>query len=73
VTLYTRYQCSACENVKAKLKELGVAYREVNIMDDYLEGMKLVDAGIRAVPVLQTDEGEFLVGIAQINPKLAKL
>jgi len=69
--LYTRHLCSACDNVKKYLRENKVTFEEVNIMEDMAKGLKLIEAGIRSVPVLELESGERFVGAAEINTQLA--
>lgn len=68
--LYTRNQCSACEGVKSLLNSKSIDYDLVNIQRDPESAMKLVDAGVRSVPVLELDSGELLIGSAEIQAHL---
>lgn len=68
--LYTRNQCSACEQVKKLLNERGIAFQVVNIQESPEAATLLVDAGIRSVPVLEDANGERYVGASEIVSSL---
>ena len=55
ITMYTTEWCSDCRRAKSFMKERGVAFREVNIEEDYAAAELVMRAnnGKRKVPTLE--------------------
>ncbi len=71
MTLYTSDTCKYCTEIKAKLEQKVIAYTEKNISNSTESRDYLVNTlGIRAVPVLETDSGDTLVGSDNIKAHL---
>ncbi len=54
IKVYTRNNCQACTATKMQLDRHGVEYTEINVEDHPATAQALVDAGWRAMPVVDT-------------------
>jgi glutaredoxin len=58
--LYTRTVCPKCLWIKSEAQRVGAEVEIINIDHEEEARRRLMDAGIRSVPVMETD-GRFLV------------
>lgn len=56
VTVYTKPGCPSCDDTKALMTELDVAYNEVDISVDRAALTRLKSMGYRGAPVVETSE-----------------
>lgn len=56
-TLFTKNNCVKCDSTKAKFKELGVEYNEINIEKNPEWLVALKAQGFRSAPVVITPQG----------------
>lgn len=62
LVVYTAPNCPYCEALKSFLKELGLAFKEVDVSKDPKAARELIlKSGQAGVPVLEV-EGEIIVG-----------
>ena len=62
VTVYTTPTCPWCNKVKSYLKNKGVSYQEVDVVEDAEAAQRMVDlTGQRSVPVI-TKGDRYIVG-----------
>lgn len=62
VTVYTTPTCPWCTKVKSYLKNKGVNYKEVDVVEDIQAAQRMVDlTGQRSVPVITIGE-RYIVG-----------
>ncbi len=67
VTLFQFEECPYCAKVRAKLRELGISYRKMNVPSDRQDPLRqelLEKSGVPTVPVLKVDgkSGEKYIG-----------
>ena len=51
IIVYTQHHCPQCQDVKAFLKQRGLAFEEKNVMDDKDAMAELMELGVMSVPV----------------------
>ncbi|RLJ07425.1 MAG: NrdH-redoxin [Candidatus Aenigmatarchaeota archaeon] len=69
VRVYTTPVCPWCERVKQFLREHGVEFEEVNVMEDRKAAIEMIEkSGQMGVPVIEID-GQIVVGY---NPERLK-
>lgn len=62
VTVYTTPTCPWCTKVKSYLRNKGINYKEVDVMDDVEAAQRMVElTGQRSVPVITIGE-RYIVG-----------
>ena len=54
INVFTRDFCPNCDDVKSKLKELNIAFVELDV-DNFKNKAKLVVRGLKELPVLSHD------------------
>lgn len=70
VTLYTQPLCRPCERVKSKLKEAGIEFQEVNILeDDKAYSYVKNTLGAKSTPILEALGHEPILGYDPIKLK----
>lgn len=62
VTVYTQPQCRPCDRVKNKLKEAGIEFREVDILQSDLGYNYLKAIGAKSTPVVEADGFPVIMG-----------
>jgi glutaredoxin len=62
VTIYTNVGCNACHRAMDFMTKNGVNFIEKNLADNPAYTTELINLGFRMVPVIQTVDGEYLVG-----------
>lgn len=55
VVVYSKPQCSHCDEAKSILKRRGIPFTEIDVSVDMEARQVLVDAGFRSVPQLYLD------------------
>ena len=75
IVVYSKYDCSNCEQVKRWLKWAKVPYTEINVQEDEQALNHVKDElGYQALPVIEVTEGEETYNFQGFNiGKLAKL
>ena len=61
ITLYTSDTCGVCKVVKMKLAKKGIPYNNTTDIS------KLIDAGIKRLPVLELEDGTLVPAINDIK------
>ncbi len=59
VTVYSKPDCPQCERTKRDLERLGIAYRSIDLSHHRDQLERLVAAGHRQAPVVETDLGSW--------------
>lgn len=75
VTVFSKYECGNCENVKRWLKWANVPYIEINV-EDNAEALNYVkeDLGYQAMPVIEVEDDGIKYDFQGFNAEeLAKL
>lgn len=75
VTVFSKYECGNCENVKRWLKWANVPYTEINV-EDNAEALSYVkeDLGYQAMPVIEVEDDGIKYDFQGFNSEeLAKL
>lgn len=59
VTVYTKPNCPQCEQTKRELDRLGVPYAAIDLSVNELERARLIAAGHRSAPVVESGMGSW--------------
>lgn len=57
VTIYSKPNCPQCERTRLEFDRLGVAYEVVDLVHNPGQLDRLISAGYRSAPVVETDAG----------------
>lgn len=57
VTVYAKANCPQCVQTKRELDHLGIAYAVVDLERDAAQRSRLIAAGYRMAPVVESDAG----------------
>ena len=55
VTVYSKPDCPQCEHTKRDLDTLGISYQSVDLSNDQTQLQRLIQAGYRSAPIVETD------------------
>jgi glutaredoxin len=66
VTIFTNHGCSACHAAMSFFSQHGIPFVERNIGDDPAARDELINAGFRAVPVIQVGD-QSVVGFSPVQ------
>ncbi|MEO7068836.1 MAG: glutaredoxin family protein [Rhodanobacter sp.] len=57
VTVYSKPDCPQCEHTKRDMDILGITYQTIDLTSDKAQLQRLVQAGYRTAPIVETDVG----------------
>lgn len=57
VTVYSKPDCPQCEHTKRDMDILGITYQSIDLSNDQTQLQRLVQAGYRTAPIVETDLG----------------
>lgn len=64
VTIYTGINCRACDTLKSFMTVEKIDYQEVSIHEDPNAREKLIEWGVKSIPVTVVDGHEPIVGLS---------
>lgn len=57
VIVYSKPNCPQCEHTKRDMDTLGIAYQAIDLSNDKSQLQRLVQAGYRTAPIVETQLG----------------
>ncbi|MBP7229984.1 MAG: glutaredoxin family protein [Moraxellaceae bacterium] len=57
VTVYSKPNCPQCEYTKRDMDILGIRYQTIDLTNDKAQLQRLVQAGYRSAPIVETELG----------------
>ncbi len=57
VTVYSKPNCPQCEYTKRDMDILGITYQTIDLTNDQTQRQRLMQAGYRNVPIVETERG----------------
>ncbi|AIM64231.1 Glutaredoxin family protein NrdH [Weissella ceti] len=57
--IYSKYNCVKCRVVKQRMKENNIPFEEVNVEENENELIRLRELGVREMPYVESEVGNF--------------